>query len=87
MYLEGSHQFDQDDEPTDAEMQTVLDFVSIHGGGVYVSSEFQGYMNEDDIDSVNRLFQPMGVTGLLQNLNWGNVNGNIEFECFPAPAG
>lgn len=92
MYLEASRQFDGDDEPTDAEMQTLLDYVSIHGGGVYVSSEFanpvsNAYLDQDDLDSVNRLFLPLGLESLQVSLNWGNVDGNIDFDCFPPPAG
>lgn len=92
MYLEASRQFDQDDEPTDAEMQTLLDYVSIHGGGVYVSSEFadpvsNAYLDQDDLDSVNRLLVPLGLESLQVSLAWGNVDGNIDFECFPPPAG
>jgi len=90
MYLEASGQFDQDDEPSDAEMQTLLDYVSIHGGGLYMVSEFSSggaYLNQDDLDSVNRVMMPMGVEALMVSLNWGNVDGNIEFECFPPPVG
>lgn len=85
MYLEGSGQFDNGDQPSDEEMQTILDYVSIHGGGVYVSSEFAGYLKTADYVSVNRLLVPMGVTALEVNLDWGNVDGQIDFTCFPAP--
>jgi hypothetical protein len=92
MYLEASGQFDGGDEPSDAEMQTLLDYASIHGGGLYVVSEFAdpnfgAYLNQNDLDSVNRVMQPLGVTALQVSLNWGNVDGNIEFECFPPPVG
>ncbi len=87
VYLEGSFQWDQGDEPTDAEMQTLLDYVQIQGGGLYAVSEFLGYMNQNDLDSVNRLMEPMGVKAMPVNLNWGNVAGMIDFTCFPAPAG
>lgn len=92
MYMEASGQFDGGDEPTDPEMQTLLDYVSIHGGGLYMVSEFadpnfNAYLNQNDLDSVNRVMQPMGVTALQVSLNWGNVDGNIEFECFPPPVG
>lgn len=87
MYLEGSGQFDNGDQPSDEEIQTVLDYVFIHGGGLYVSSEFAGYLKPADYVSVNRLMTPMGVTALEVNLDWGNVDGQIDFTCFPAPAG
>jgi hypothetical protein len=92
MYLEASGQFDMGDEPSDAEMQTLLDYVAIHGGGLYVSSEFAdpnggAYLNAADLASVNRVLVPMGLTALQVNLNWGNVDGNIDFACFPTPEG
>lgn len=87
LYLEGSGQFDGGDQPSDEEIQTILDFVSIHGGGLYVSSEFAGYLKPADYVSVNRLMVPMGVEALEVNLDWGNVDGQIDFTCFPAPPG
>lgn len=91
MYLEGSGQFDGGDEPSDAEMQTVLDYIQM-GGGAYVSSEFANmagtaYLTPDDLDSVNRLMVPLGVESLQVSLNWGAADGEIDFECFPPPAG
>ncbi len=82
VYLEGSGQFGTA-EPSDPEMQTVLDFVQNEGGGAYVTSEFLGYLNTTDITSVNRLMIPMGVEANPINLNWGGVDGEIAFECFP----
>ncbi|MGB1016702.1 MAG: hypothetical protein ACPG4T_21365 [Nannocystaceae bacterium] len=87
-YLESSYQFGMD-EPSDAEMDTLLEYVNTHGGGVYVSSEFGAingpYLNAVDIASVNRLMIPMGVEAQAASLNWGDVDGNIEFDCFPVP--
>lgn len=92
MYLEASRQFDEGDEPSDAEMQTLLDYVQLHGGGAYVSSEFadpvlDAYLGQDDLDSVNRLLGPLGLQSLQVSLAWGDVDGNIDFDCFPPPAG
>ncbi|MCY1004122.1 hypothetical protein OV079_00775 [Nannocystis pusilla] len=87
MYLEGSGQFDGGDQPTDEEMQTLLEYVTVHGGGAYISSEFAGYLKPADYASVNRVLMPLGVEALEVNLNWGDVNGQIEFTCFPAPVG
>ena len=92
MYLEASGQFDMGDQPTDAEMQTLVDYVTLHGGGLYVSSEFAdpgggAYLNAADLVSVNRVLGPLGLTALQVSLDWGNVDGNIDFECFPPPAG
>ena len=82
VYLEGSGQFGTD-EPSDEEVNTVLDYIEIHGGGAYITSEFLGYLNTADYTSVNRFMQPMGVEAKAISLNWGGVNGEIEFECFP----
>lgn len=92
MYLEASGQFDAGDEPSDLEMQTLLDYVQLHGGGAYVSSEFadptfNAYLNQNDLDSVNRLLVPLGLQSLQVSLDWGDVDGNIDFDCFPPPAG
>jgi hypothetical protein len=92
MYLEASGQFDMGDQPSDAEMQTLVDYATLHGGGLYVSSEFADpaggvEVGATDLASVNRLLQPLGLTALQVSLNWGNVDGNIDFECFPPPAG
>jgi len=60
------------------------------GGGLYVVSEFSNgnaYLNQDDLDSINRVMMPLGVEAQMVSLNWGNVDGNIEFDCFPAPVG
>ncbi len=59
----------------------------VHGGGAYISSEFAGYLKPADYASVNRVLMPLGVEALEVNLNWGDVNGQIEFTCFPAPVG
>ena len=92
MYLEASGQFDGGDEPSNQEMQTLLDYVQLHGGGAYVSSEFadpvfNAYLNQNDLDSVNRLLVPLGLQSLQVSLDWGDVDGNIDFDCFPPPAG
>lgn len=83
MYLEGSGQFTMD-APSDQEMQTLLDYMQM-GGGTYLSSEFYGYMKDFDLVSVNRVLMPLGVTAEATNLDWGNVDGNIDFDCFPEP--
>lgn len=83
LYLEGSGQFGMD-APTDQEMNTLLDYLQ-KGGGMYISSEFYGYLNDADLASVNRLLTPLGATTQPVSLNWGNVDGQIDFECFPEP--
>ncbi len=92
MYLEASGQFDDGDQPSDAEMQTLVDYVNLHGGGLYISSEFAepsgfAYLTPVDLASINRALVPLGLTALQVSLEWGNVDGNIDFQCFPPPAG
>jgi hypothetical protein len=83
MYLEGSGQFGME-APSDQEMTTLLDYLG-KGGGMYISSEFFGYLKDFDLVSVNRLLTPLGAPAQAVNLNWGNVDGNIDFDCFPEP--
>lgn len=88
IYFEGSAQYDEDDEPTDAEVQTVLDYVRVHGGGLYIVSEFADagtrvYLDPGDLASVNRFLTPLGLESLQLNLDWGDAEGSIQFDCFP----
>lgn len=82
-YIEGSFQWSQD-QPTQQEVQTYLDYLQMGGGG-YVVSEFYGYINDADIAGVNRILQPLGLVTEPVSLDWGNVDGQIDFECFPEP--
>lgn len=91
-YSEASGQWDMGDEPTDEEMQTYVDYVALHGGGLYVSSEYadpsiNAYLRPQDIDSVNRLLLPLGLETVVRSLDWGDVDGEIDFSCFPPPVG
>ena len=87
MYFEGSYQYDNGDAPTAEEVQTLLDYVSLHGGGLYVSSEYLGYLQPNDLASVNRILMPLGVESLEVNLNWGGASGLVDIACFPTPEG
>lgn len=89
-YLEEAQILDQGDEPSDAEVQTLIDFAAIHGGGLIVSSEYSvspvgGYLGAADIASVNRIMQPLGIEAEAVSLEWGDADGSIEFPCFPPP--
>ncbi len=78
-----------EDDPSDEELQTVLAYLE-DGGGVIASSEYvngvAGYLTPADVESVNRLLNPLGIEALGVSLNWGDVGGHVEFPCFP-PAG
>lgn len=86
-YFESSYARSGTDQPSDAEMQTLLDYAFVHGKGLYLSSEYSPHLNTNDLASVNRLFVPLGLRSLEVSLNWGGASGEIEFACFPAPAG
>lgn len=86
IYLEESYFLDEGDEPTTEELQTALEFAAA-GGGLIVSSEYSvvngGYLTPADIDSVNRIMAPLGLQALAVSLDWGEVDGAIDFPCFP----
>lgn len=89
-YLEESWVLDQGDEPSDAEVQTLLDYTAIEGGGLVVAAEYAdpggtGYLRQSDLDSVNRILGPLGLTADLVSLDWGEATGAIAFPCFPQP--
>ncbi|MCA9662355.1 MAG: hypothetical protein KC486_28705, partial [Myxococcales bacterium] len=70
---------------SDAEAQTVVDFVSVHGGGLYLASEYFGFLSQADVDRINTIGNPLGVDFQTTNLDWGQANGEIGFACFPLP--
>ncbi|MEM7157262.1 MAG: hypothetical protein AAF799_30695 [Myxococcota bacterium] len=86
IYFEESAYLDGGEQPSNAELQTVLEFTDA-GGGLVVSSEYAtpggGYLTPADIDSVNRILAPLGMRSLPVSLNWGEVDGVIKFPCFP----
>jgi hypothetical protein len=70
---------------SDAEAQTVVDFVSEQGGGLYLASEYFGFLSQADVDRINTIGNPLGVDFQTTNLDWGQANGEIGFACFPLP--
>ncbi|MEX1366431.1 MAG: hypothetical protein AB1Z98_25125 [Nannocystaceae bacterium] len=86
IYFEESAYLDGGEQPSDDELQTVLEFTDA-GGGLVVSSEYAvpggGYLTPADIDSVNRILAPLGLRSLPVNLDWGEVDGVLELPCFP----
>ncbi len=85
-YYEESAFLDEGETPSDQEVATLLGFLDA-GGGLVVSSEYArengGYLTPEDLLSVNRLLEPLGVRALAVDLNWGDASGAIEFPCFP----
>ena len=70
---------------TAAETQTLVDYVQNHAGGLYLASEYWGFINQGDLDRVNAVAVPLGTQFEATNLDWGQANGEIGFECFPEP--
>jgi hypothetical protein len=68
-----------------AEAQTIVDYVSDFGGGLYLASEYWGFINQNDLNTVNTIANPLGVQFEATNLDWGQANGDIDFACFPDP--
>ncbi len=68
-----------------AEAATVKDFVEQEGGGLYLASEYWGFINQGDLDAINSIATDFGVEFLPTNLDWGQADGNIDFDCFPIP--
>jgi len=68
-----------------AEAQTIVDYVTVQGGGLYLASEYWGFINQGDLDAVNAIATPLGVEFEATNLDWGQANGEIDFDCFPLP--
>jgi hypothetical protein len=84
LYSEASFIYAQQDQPLDAELQTVLDYVAEYGGGVYVASEYSkpgsGYLGPLDLWSVNRLLEPLGVGARGYDLGSGPAWAEACFE-------
>ena len=70
---------------TQQQADTIVDYVENHGGGLYLASEYWGFINQSDLDAVNSIANPFDVNFLATNLDWGQANGEAEFECFPEP--
>ncbi len=70
---------------SDAEAQTIVDFVKDEGGGLYLASEYFGFLKQADVDRINTIGNPLGVEFETTNLDWGQANGEIGFDCFPLP--
>ena len=68
-----------------AEAQTIVDYVTVQGGGLYLASEYWGFINQADLNTINSIGNPLGVDFKPTNLDWGQANGDIDFACFPDP--
>jgi hypothetical protein len=69
-----------------AEATTLVDFVTVQGGGLYLVSEyFGGGLNQQAIDDVNSIANALGAHFLSTNLDWGQADGEVQIGCFPTP--
>ncbi|MFV8752189.1 hypothetical protein ACNOYE_16700 [Nannocystaceae bacterium ST9] len=65
------------------EAQTLVDFVTEHGGGLYLAAENLGFISQDDFDMINTIANPLGAEFEPTELAAGQAAG--DFECFPDP--
>jgi hypothetical protein len=68
-----------------SELQTIVDYVQDQGGGLYLASEYWGFLDQSDVNAINAIAVPFGTQFETTNLNWGQANGDIAFQCFPPP--
>jgi hypothetical protein len=68
-----------------SQAQTIVDYVQDHGGGLYLASEYWGFINQGDLTAVNAIAVPFGTEFQGTNLAWGQANGEVGFACFPEP--
>jgi hypothetical protein len=68
-----------------AELSTIVDYVQDHAGGLYLASEYWGFLQQPDVNAINAIAIPLGTQFETTNLNWGQANGDIAFQCFPDP--
>ena len=65
--------------------QTLIDYVQIYGGGLYLASEYYAWADDDDVAAINSISVPFGVEFGKEFLDWGSATGDINFACFPIP--
>lgn len=69
-----------------AESGTYVDFVTQQGGGLYLVSEyFGGGIDQQAVDNINSIANPLDANFLPTNLNWGQADGEVMIDCFPNP--
>jgi hypothetical protein len=73
------------DSLTPAMAQTLIDFVEIYGGGVYLASEYYPWADDDDVAAINSIANGWDVDFGKMQLDWGSATGDINFTCFPMP--
>lgn len=71
--------------PPEIDAQTYVDFVKVHGGGLYLATVKQ-FGQMDEIDRVNEIAEPLGAQFQADNLSWEDWPV-AEFACFPATDG
>jgi hypothetical protein len=70
---------------TQQEVATIIDYVLNEAGGLYLASEYWGFINQSDLNAVNAIANAFDVDFQATNLDWGQADGEAEFECFPEP--
>ena len=65
--------------------QTLVDYVTIYGGGLYLASEYYPWADDSDVAAINSIANQFDVEFGKEWLDWGSATGDIDFACFPAP--
>ncbi len=67
-------------------INALVGFVTEQGGGLYLVSEyFGGGIDQNALNNINAVANPLDANFLPTNLNWGQVDGEINIDCFPEP--
>ena len=64
------------------EAQTYVDYVAVHGGGLYLAAIGQPLEPKDEIDRINEIAAPLGVEFQKDDLQWEGA-AVVDFACFP----
>jgi hypothetical protein len=68
--------------PPPVAAQTYVDYVAVHGGGLYLGAVAQLLEPGDDIDRINEIAVPLGGEFAKDDLAWDGTP-KAAFACFP----
>jgi hypothetical protein len=72
--------------PNPIDAQTYVDYVTQHGGGLYLAGSPVLDMPSEDIDRINEIAVPLGVEFQAVDLDWAPQVSSGGFACFPEQA-
>ncbi len=74
--------------PQAVDAQTYVEYAAVHGGGLYIGSDYyEPNWPTASLDELNAIAEPLGVEFAADQLDWGNAEAGVAFDCFPDPAG